>query len=128
MDIGHFTIDAAEGRVRELRRALKAGIDVNAKGAQNGWPALHWAVSKDARAAVQLLLANGADPNIQGKLGDTALHLAVLRQPHIPLLQQLLAAGADAAIPNKFGITALQAAQSIKDFPLEVFGNDIEGQ
>lgn len=117
MDVERFTIAAAQDRVADLRKGIKGGIDVNARGSQNAWTALHWAVSKDARSAVQFLLDHGADPNIKGKLGDTALLLAVLRQPKPELVQLLLRAGADPTIENNIGVSPQEAAASIAGLP-----------
>ena len=42
----------------------------------SGWSALHSAIFKEDQETVRLLLAKGADVNMQTNLGNNALHMA----------------------------------------------------
>lgn len=55
---------------------LKQGAEVNAQGTQEGFTALMTAASEGLLGVVQLLLANGADPSLLDKDGDTAASFA----------------------------------------------------
>ena len=56
----------------------------------DGATALHWAVWKDERSIVQLLVHAGADMNARTEKADTPLHAAALRG-HVVILDQLVA-------------------------------------
>lgn len=122
MDIQHFTIEAAANNVRAVRAALADGIDINGRERKNHWTALHWAVYTYSLDAMALLLAAGADPNLQGRIGDTPLHRAVPRaQDRTGAIRMLIAAGADPSIENKYEISAIEHARKIVGFPIEAF-------
>ncbi len=71
--------------------------------------ALRWAVTLEHWEIATLLLENGADPNIIGMDGGTALHmLCHYDQPN--LLKKMLNRGSDPNIQNRWGRTALHAA------------------
>ena len=74
-----------------------------------GATALHWAVWKDERFIVQLLIRAGADMNAKTEKGDTPLHIAALRG-HVVLLGQIVALGVNIDQQNKAGHTALHIA------------------
>ena len=59
---------------------------------------------------VDTFLAMGADPNIQAKDGNTALHHAVM-EDRGDIVKTLLAMGADKTIRNKVGKDALDLAR-----------------
>ena len=69
------------------------------------------------RQAVDLLLKNGADPNIQNKSGETAL-MVVVSQGKLPIVDLLLKNGANPDIQNKDGNTALMMAVSQGKLPI----------
>ena len=122
MDAQHFTIAAADNDVATLRAALADGTAVDVRERKNNWTALHWAVYNYGLESIDLLLAVGADPNAQGKIGDTPLHLAVPRaKGRVDAIRRLLAAGADPGIKNNYGISAIQHANTIVGFPMEAF-------
>uniref|UniRef100_A0A8C6T7L3 phospholipase A2 n=1 Tax=Neogobius melanostomus TaxID=47308 RepID=A0A8C6T7L3_9GOBI len=64
--------------------------------------------------ASMVLLTHGADPNLRGQDGDTALHLA-MKMDHMELIKALIVFGADVEIHNDLGETpGLIAARSSK--------------
>ena len=65
----------------------------------------------EIRKAVDLLVANGADPNTQDMLGNTPLHWA-LRYRDEPLVSELLAHGACVYLKNNEDQSVLQTASS----------------
>tara|TARA_B100000768_G_scaffold119527_1_gene110570 strand:+ start:1021 stop:1572 length:552 start_codon:yes stop_codon:yes gene_type:complete len=74
-----------------------------------GWTILYRAVTQRKRSVVDVLLAAGADTNIQNIKGRTVLHLAV-DQRDGSLIDALLEAGADMNIQDEGGRTALHLA------------------
>ncbi|ERS85881.1 hypothetical protein Q672_16175 [Marinobacter sp. EVN1] len=74
------------------------------------WSGLLGAVSANRPEAVRLLLARGADPDIQEyENGQTALMMAV-RNRNPELVRLLLSAGADPELVNKSGKSARDLA------------------
>ncbi|XP_049772716.1 protein roadkill-like [Schistocerca cancellata] len=71
-------LQAAEGgAVGQLRALIAAGADLEARGGQWGWTALHWAASNDHAEVAAALLAAGADRGAKtADRGQTALDIA----------------------------------------------------
>jgi ankyrin repeat protein len=59
---------------------------------------------------IRYLLAHGADPNHQIKLGFRALHHAIRRDNRLNIIELLLAHGADPTLPEQGGRTAVVLA------------------
>jgi len=98
---------ALNGNLPELKKIIKAGVDVNqAKNAQNA-TALFIASHQGNIEIVNYLLENKADPNIKIKLGATPLFVAVQGNPNIEIVENLLKAGADPNIQDHEGSTPL---------------------
>ena len=74
-----------------------------------GWTSLMFETARGHLAAVQALLAAGANVNAAGNDGDTALSQASLNG-HLAAVQALLAAGANVNAANRHGHTALMKA------------------
>lgn len=88
---------------------LEIGMDPNIQNFCYLETALMLAVSENNKGAFKLLLAHGANPNLQDLNGFTALHDAVesgLADYTLELLQN----NADPNIPNGYGATALICA------------------
>lgn len=130
---------ATERGYREIVQALiRAGADVNAQSTMHGVVrqirfraghffnepenilnvrSLHYAAREGHLEIVQMLLAAGADVNVQDGQGWTPLHVAA-RNGHREMVQALIAVGADRTIRNRDGHTALDVAlnQEVIDY------------
>jgi hypothetical protein len=77
-----------------------------------------WAANRSPTSLVELLLARGAEVNVQVRrkdhAGETALFFAFIFRPKITEL--LLRAGADPAIRNRAGRTAAEEALRTANF------------
>lgn len=93
-----------------LRAAIQAGEPLDAPSGAGGYTALMCAVINDARLVAQCLLDAGADPNVRGDRGESALLFAVVHGASVALLEVLLAAGARLDHANDDGFGALHAA------------------
>ena len=89
---------------------LDKGAYVNAKSAQNGWTALHFASAQDRPGIVTLLLAQGADSTLKDPAGFTPLHYAALHG-NTEVVQILLNAGAHINAKTNAGKTPLDLAR-----------------
>jgi hypothetical protein len=58
--------------MRDVRRCIKAGADVDHLDERTGFAALHHAAWNGHIAAVRLLLASGADASVRNHIGETA--------------------------------------------------------
>lgn len=118
---GNELIDAvAAGNEDKAKNALGAGADVNARYVDlclHGYTALMQASFLGHEGLVRLLLANGADVNLERE-GETALHFAV-QAGHKPIIELLVAAGArhDA---NQLRLTHQLIRASCKGFEVHI--------
>jgi hypothetical protein len=67
---------ASMGNNPSVEFLLNQGINPNDQHKMNGFTALHWAYSRGHDSVVELLLANGADPNIKDSKGRIPKELA----------------------------------------------------
>jgi ankyrin repeat protein len=88
---------------------IQHGADVNAVSPVRIAVIHSAAASRDA-AIVNLVLAAGANPNLQQQGGYTALHEAAMHNS-VERAQALLAAGADRSIRSDDGLTAAAMAE-----------------
>lgn len=101
-------LDAAEAGDRDAAlAALKAGEDVNVRGADGTTP-LIWAAYNGDAELVSRLVAAGAEVDAQNEFGTSALGEAAIAG-YTPVIKALLEAGADAGLANPEGETPLMA-------------------
>ena len=86
---------------------------MNARDERTGATALVWAVGGNKTNVAQLLIANGADPNLADNAGRTPLMLAVSLGNEV-LVRGLLAAKADPSAADSEGMTAKDWAEKHK--------------
>ena len=99
------------GRVRDVRRQIQNGADVN-WSARNGLTSLLWASLLGRVEVVRVLLENGADVNrADNKRGWTALMVASY-VGHINVVRVLVEKGADVNRADNSGETALDIASA----------------
>lgn len=70
----HFVADY--NKLKEMKKLLKKGVNINEKDDEFGATPLHGAIAHDNEEMALLLLENGADASIQDNEGLTALHYA----------------------------------------------------
>jgi ankyrin repeat protein len=101
------------GDLEAVKAAISAGADVNSTF-RDGWSALLVAANQDPRIT-ELLLGNGADPNVPSDRGYTPLMRAAgLGKPETVRL--LLAGGADKDMRDCDGKNACRLAQEMRQF------------
>lgn len=72
----------------------------------HGWTALHWAAYMGHDNIVELLLKNGASPNVQNDQGDTPLHKAAYTN-RCSTVSLLLNYSSDVSLKNSLGKRAI---------------------
>jgi len=96
-----------------IKILIKAGADIDYIRPEYGSTALIRAVGSHEYYAVKALLLAGANPNIQGDAGETALHCAVKGGGDgrfIATVEILLEYGADCLIEDKYGRSSYDRA------------------
>ena len=96
--------------LERVKKIVCSGTGLNRQGKGSGYTPLHSAVSINDLEMVNLLLNNGADPNIQGKEGNTPLHLAITFKASDAVISALRRRGANVNAQNKIGLTPLHYA------------------
>jgi cytohesin len=103
-----FEVVEAENQ-EEVKKLIKAGVDVNTNMSLHGDTPLHIAVGDDNLEMVELLLGAGARLDIVNEDGLTPLHVAVSCY-EIEIMETLLKAGANVAAGDNAGRTPLHVA------------------
>lgn len=108
---------ALAGNVQKITSLIALGADVNARDG-NGRTALMIAGSTGNSAMVDLLLVNGANPNLTDfKQGRTVLIVAA-EAGYTEVVRTLLTAGADPNMKDRLGDTAMSIAQKLNRAPI----------
>ncbi|GEM_PF-1070754 len=108
MDINKELVIAAEaGDIETVKQMLAKGADASAMGPNSG--ALHCAAAYGHREIVQLLLQNGANPNVADNQSFYPIHLATAYK-HIDIVQDLIAHGAKTDVVTSSQGTILHVA------------------
>ncbi|HUT11234.1 MAG TPA: ankyrin repeat domain-containing protein, partial [Thermoguttaceae bacterium] len=97
---------AAKGNLEAIKQQLAAGKDINAKASSIGATPLMAAAITGQSKAAELLLAQGARPDIRNSEGSTALHMAAFFG-HVEIVKALVAKGADVNVRNDGSETPL---------------------
>jgi len=100
------------GDLAAVRDYLRKGGDVGAIDVKSGYSPLIWALFRNHERVANTLLDSGADPNIVGVRGETALMLAIDRGASIETIRHLLDSGADPNLQTKAGTALIAAAMS----------------
>jgi len=91
----HLSDAAATGNVREIKRFLAEGANVNCRDhSLAAWTPLIWALFEHEDGAAQALLAAGADPNLSDSAGKAPLSYAMGLQDRSATIRALILAGA----------------------------------
>ena len=101
---------AKNGYINLMKLLIKAGgVNINIQE-NDGWTALHWAIIRDRKDCVELLIKSGINVNIQTEYGWTALHYAC-NYGHKDCVELLIKAGGiDVNVQDEDGDTALYLA------------------
>ena len=84
---------ALKGNIEEIKAALEAGVDINARH-KRGYTALHWAAAIGHLDIITILVESGADLEAITVKGQTPLHIATALD-QILVVTALLNAGAN---------------------------------
>ncbi|KAK0632450.1 ankyrin repeat-containing domain protein [Immersiella caudata] len=109
-----------ENIVRYLLQTAKVNPNQRCNDTLYCYPLIKCAYLQSAQA-IQLLLDNGADPNVEDKQGRRAVHMAAFR--YWELMEPLLAKGADAMARDKAGMTPLHFSAASGSYFTEFFEN-----
>ena len=86
--------------------------NINRQELSTGNTLLMYATQNNLKAIVELLLAKGADTNIQNKFGNSALHIAY-KNDNIFIINLLFEYGADQKLKNNIGLLPFQMSKFI---------------
>lgn len=93
---------------KTLENARKTGLDLNSK-IYRGRTLLHYAVKKNNKSFIRLLIKMGINPNICDDDFNTPLHYGISKNNYVAV-KELIKRGADVNIPGEFDQTPLHSA------------------
>ncbi|KAJ8014054.1 hypothetical protein DPEC_G00036270 [Dallia pectoralis] len=99
------------GNIDQCAHIIQHDRSVLKEKGWGGFTPLHFAALHGNRSLVNLMLSNGADPNLTCDAGMTAFHFAC-RHGNVYVMHQMLQHGADIRIVDHQGKTSLQHAVS----------------
>jgi len=94
------------GNIKEVRRSLESGVDLNQIIEGEQCYPIHFAVNSSLEI-MQLLIDHGADVNVKDQKGKTPLHIVAAVKPSIEKMQLLIDNGADVNAVDQDGKTPL---------------------
>ena len=98
---------AGAGDTTQVTALLESGVNVNARTSDDSY-ALNKAAVMNQVETMRVLLARGADPNVQNGQGDTPLVCATkYAGGEAATMQMLIQAGTDLSLKDEDGNTAL---------------------
>jgi Ankyrin repeats (3 copies)/Ankyrin repeat len=125
------------GRLADVQRLVEQeGVDINAKGFNNGATAVYHASQNGHFSTVQCLVETKADVNLAQSNGCSPLMIAS-QEGHVKIMEVLLKAGANPGYHALKGNTALyvavthsniQAAELLLDYGADLFVKNHKGQ
>ncbi|XP_046886158.1 palmitoyltransferase akr1 isoform X1 [Hypomesus transpacificus] len=110
-DEGDIFDSIQRGNIEQCAHFIQLDRSVLKHKGWGGFTPLHVAALHGNRAMVDLVLSNGADPNLTCDAGQTAFHFAC-RQGNVYVMHQMMQHGADLRIVDLQGKTALHHAVS----------------
>lgn len=93
---------------KTLENAQKQDVDLNSK-IYRGRTLLHYAVKKNNKSLIKMLIKEGLNPNICDDDYNTPLHYAIHKNNYVAV-KELINKGADLNIPGEFDQTPLHSA------------------
>ncbi|GAB1484412.1 ankyrin repeat domain-containing protein [Treponema sp.] len=109
-----FAETVAEGNIHAVELFLKAGFSADTRD-KKGVPLLCIAARTGNKAILELLLAQGASPNLQSEDRDNTALMDAIAASHLGLVLLLLEAGTELNAQSKDGQTALIIAVGKND-------------
>ncbi len=107
---------------KKVNGLIDSGVDINGKNSQGTTALLLASSFKDNDEMIARLLEKGADPNVRGPKGETALGFAA--RYSIKAVKMLLDKGADINAKDDAGWTALKWANQMKQNDIVKFLKD----
>ncbi|HXL01820.1 MAG TPA: ankyrin repeat domain-containing protein [Candidatus Atribacteria bacterium] len=109
-----FTELVKTGSLEEVKKAIEAGANVNARDENGMTPLMHAAGANQNPEVIKVLLEAGAEVNARDEDGWTPLMQAACFNQNPEVIKVLLEAGADGKIRCKEGKTAFDYAKENK--------------
>lgn len=109
----HLLHAAAQGNLAELKRAIRAGANLNVIDPESGNSPLLWASFTGQLEAIKLLLNAGANLEVESSDGRKTALLMASYAGHVEIVKLLLTHGANVDAKNSRGDTSLHISSYI---------------